>query len=221
MPKIGIAITTKNRPEAFQKCLIAHDTYRPDDCRIFVVDDGSHPYCYADYDVRNIHSKGISASKNKCLELLMDAGCEHLFLFDDDAYPICKDWHLPYINSGEHHLCRTFYKPYRTDGNLNLFRLSNGCAMYFTRHCVETVGGFDTAFNNKYEHCQLSHRIHNFGLTRHVHQDIIGSDKLIYCLDEHNEVERTATKKEMNQSLKDGYDHFMKTKNQKLYIPFR
>jgi hypothetical protein len=29
----------------------------------------------------------------------MDAGCEHLFLFDDDAWPIADNWHLPYIES--------------------------------------------------------------------------------------------------------------------------
>lgn len=51
---------------------------------------------------------GIARHKNKCLELLADAGCEHLFLFDDDAYPLVEDWWRPYVDSPEPHLMRIF-----------------------------------------------------------------------------------------------------------------
>jgi glycosyltransferase involved in cell wall biosynthesis len=53
---------------------------------------------------------GIAKSKNKCLELLEK--CDHIFLFDDDFYPIKEGWEQIYIDTaqqtGIHHLCFTF-----------------------------------------------------------------------------------------------------------------
>jgi hypothetical protein len=58
--------------------------------------------------LRHETSLGIVASKNASLSALMDAGCEHLFLWDDDAWPIADNWHLPYIESPEPHLAYQF-----------------------------------------------------------------------------------------------------------------
>jgi hypothetical protein len=43
---------------------------------------------------------GIARAKNKCLEQLDD--CEHIFLFDDDCYPIKKGWHEIYIEASKY-----------------------------------------------------------------------------------------------------------------------
>jgi glycosyltransferase involved in cell wall biosynthesis len=65
---------------------------------VVVVDDGSKPAAVVPDGVqllRHETSLGIVASKNASLSALMDAGCEHLFLWDDDAWPIADNWHLP------------------------------------------------------------------------------------------------------------------------------
>ena len=42
-----------------------------------------------------------------------------------------------------------------------------------------------------YEHSDLALRIHNAGLTTWAYADVLGSDKLIHSLDEHEAVERS------------------------------
>lgn len=221
-PRIGIAITTKNRPESYAKCMEQHLKFKPTNSSIFVVDDGSDP-CYADYSIRNIYSKGISTAKNQCLKLMYEAGCDIFWLFDDDAWPLCDNWHVPYLESGQNHLCATFYRPLKIDkeSGLKISALGNGYAMMYTRHCIETVGGFDTNYPNKFEHVDLSRRIKNAGLTSHKFQDVIGSDKLIYCLDQDNAIKRSFTDREMKDNLKAGQDYFNRQAGSKAYIEFR
>jgi hypothetical protein len=54
--------------------------------------------------LRHETSLGIVASKNASLSALMDAGCEHLFLWDDDACPSPITGTFPTSN----HLSRTW-----------------------------------------------------------------------------------------------------------------
>ena len=76
-----------------------------------MVDDGSKSAAVVSDGVqllRHDESLGIVASKNASLAALMAAGCEHLFLWDDDTWPIADNWHLPYIESPEPHLAYQF-----------------------------------------------------------------------------------------------------------------
>jgi hypothetical protein len=78
-----------------------HMKHLPAGALVVVVDDGSKPAAVVPDGVqllRHETSLGIVASKNASLSALMDAGCEHLFLWDDDAWPIADNWHLPTSN---------------------------------------------------------------------------------------------------------------------------
>ena len=100
---IGVAITTLNRRSTFNTCLATYKQFTPAGIPIFVVDDGSDvPVPFAHH--RNATPQGIAAAKNAGIRLLMDAGCQHLFLSDDDAYPSAPDWWRPYVESGRPHL---------------------------------------------------------------------------------------------------------------------
>lgn len=256
-PKIAIGISTKNRSKSFGELVysIFNFTSRASEYEIFVVDDASDTnYSYPDF--RFDTSVGISTVKNKCLQLCYESGAEHIFLMDDDVRVLNHDWHLPYINSGEHHLCATFL-PHNgtfiskkliekkfsidfcsnkdlldrsqrqfpeiefTETLLKRHLLGNGYCLYFTRHCIETVGGFDTNYNNKYEHCDLSRRIFNAGLTKYMYQDVINSNELIYCLDQDNAIQRSFTDREMQDNLKLGYDYFRSQAKSSKFIEFR
>ena len=189
--KIGIAISSRNRPDVLAKALEHHKKHLPKGAKLIVVDDAS------DMDVGGLdyvfpHNAGIASAKNKCIELL--EGCDHFFLWDDDCFPIVDDWHLPYINSGIKHLSFTF--PSLSNGRPNGRRLmwtrnglSNytkpcGCMLYFTKEVVETIGGFDPDYVQwGVEHLDFSIRAYNARLTPHKYLDVANSTKLFHSMD--------------------------------------
>ena len=214
---ISICITTRNRKEAFN--LVLHKIKQHTNCeyQLIVVDDASEtPYYDASY--RFSERSGIPAVKNKCLEL---AKHDHIFLFDDDTYPIADEWYLPYINSGKEHLCFTFLTALKRKDGFKYHTLGNGCMLYVTRKCIDTIGGFDWNYGlGKYEHVDFSRRIFNAGLTKSIFMDVEGSDKLLYCMDQKKEITRSFDKVEMTNLLSSGSKHFRQNRFSKEYINY-
>lgn len=204
--RIGIAISTHNRPDVLIRALEQHLKHLPAGALVVVIDDGSKPAATVPDGVqllRHETSLGIVASKNASLSALMDARCEHLFLWDDDAWPIADNWHLPYIESPEPHLAYQFLDLagrnklndlsvlYRDDQHV-AYTGQRGVMLYYHRSTIEKVGGFDPIYGRgMYEHSDLALRIHNAGLTTWAYADVVGSEKLIHSLDEHEAVERS------------------------------
>lgn len=220
--KIAICITTYNRPEAIMKSLPEHYRYKPEGAKLIIVQDYSKQIIsHADY---TFHKRvGIPTAKNKCLEIAMQHQAEHIFLFDDDTYPIEEDWHLPYINSKHPHLCYSFGSDRYLDKDKEHWRhaLGNGCMMYVHRSVVERIGGFDTNFGlGKYEHPQFSFRAFNAGLIPYPFLMPKTDTKQLFCMDELNQVERTLNKQERSDLIKSGYDHFLKTRTTDMFIPY-
>lgn len=219
---IGIAITTHNRPAVLAKALEQHLKNLPAGAKFIVIDDGSVPAATAPgiEIIRHEKSLGIVASKNRSLEALIDAGCEHLFLWDDDAYPIIDNWHIPYIESPEPHLAYQFLDLagakklndmavlYRDDRHV-AYTGQRGVMLYYHRSAIEKVGGFDPVYGRgMYEHPDLALRIHNAGLSTWAFADVIGSEKLIYSLDEHEAVERSVARPERDALVRNNVTIF-------------
>lgn len=194
---IGIGITTHNRYDIFKKTFEEMKRFAPANAKIVVVDDASDkPVPEATY--RFNQNAGIARAKNKCFELLYDAGCEHFFLFDDDCYPVVEDWHKPYIESKEPHLNYIFEefsgqnKPLLNDtlllykdSNIRAYSHVRGCMCYYKRICLAVCGGMSPLFGRwGYEHPDLSNRIYNAGLTSFRYMDVLDSGKLFYSRDE-------------------------------------
>nr|WP_154325046.1 glycosyltransferase family 2 protein [Pantoea sp. 201603H] len=214
---IGLVITTHNRHEVLFRALENQLKHLPSGALVFVIDDGSAEAVTVPDGVRIIrHEKslGIVASKNRSLEVLIDAGCEHLFLWDDDAWPISDGWHLPYITSHEPHLAYQFLDLagprklndlavlYRDDKHV-AYTGQRGVMLYYHRSAIEKVGGFDPVYGRgMYEHSDLALRIHNAGLTTWAFADVAGSDQLIYSMDEHEAVERSVSRPDREQQVK-------------------
>lgn len=178
--RIGIAITTHNRPDVLKRTLAQHHQFLPSGALVVVIDDGSKPAAVVPDGVqllRNETSLGIVASKNRSLEALVDAGCEHLFLWDDDAWPVADNWHLPYIESPESHLAYQFLDlagprkindmtVLHQDDKHIAYTGQRGVMLYYHRSAIEKVGGFDPVYGRgMYEHPDLALRIYNAGLT--------------------------------------------------------
>lgn len=202
LPRVGIAITTRDRPEQLQHCLEQIRKHTPDaeTFPVFVVDDASKVPAPADY--RFEENVGIPRAKNKCLELLMDAGVDHLFLFDNDAYPIADDWWRPFVESPEPHLMAQFLdlekqklndiRVIYQDDELVAYTGPRGYCLYYERHVIEDAGGFDPIFGKGlYEHGDLSNRIFMRGHTTFRYAAPAGVGDLIESGDRLGTVQRT------------------------------
>lgn len=183
---VGVAVTTRNRPDVLAKTLEQIRRHTPG-AKLVVVDDASDtPVDGADF--RFEQQAGIARAKNKCLELLDD--CEHIFLFDDDCYPIADDWYRPYVESPEHHLMYTWGEEHFRTSGLVGYLWPKGCMLYADSQVLSRVGGMDPVFGVwGLEHLSWSDRIHNAGLTTCRYQDVPGSEKLLASLDRSGNVE--------------------------------
>ncbi|MFT4184260.1 MAG: glycosyltransferase [Rhizobium sp.] len=192
--RIGIAVTAHNRPAMLAKALEHHRRYLPDDAVFVVVDDGSDPAATVPEWARLLRhdeAKGIALSKNACIEALMDAGCEHLFLFDDDTWPVKADWWRPYVRSSQPHLMYIWggAQVYR-GGDIIGYTRPKGCMLYVERRVVDRVGGMDPAFGVwGFEHESWSDRIYNAGFTTCRYQDVPASSGLFLASDEAGDVQ--------------------------------
>src|SRR5690606_3160073 len=120
-----------------------------------------------------------------CIELLMAAGVDHLFLADDDVFPKDADWWRPYVESGEPHLMLTWGETaYFKRGDLRGYPNPRGCLLYAERRVIDRVGGMDPAFGKwGSEHISWSDRIHSAGLTTCRYQDVEGAGDHFTALD--------------------------------------
>lgn len=232
--KIGVAITTHNRYDIFKTTYAEIKRFIPDNGVLVVVDDASStPVPEATF--RFNENVGIARAKNKCFELLYNAGCEHFFLFDDDCYPLVEDWYVPYVNSREPHL-NYIFKNFKNvnkqiNDTLEIYRDSDivayshvrGCMCYFKRICLDKVGGMNPIFGRwGYEHPNLSNRIYNFGLTTFKYMDVPNSDKLIYSRDENTgNIGSTVDGQERQKWINENIPKYEASKDSIEFIPFR
>lgn len=225
--KIGIGVTVHNRNETAKKSVAEIIRFAPANSKLVVVDDASKiPFEGAThrFDV----NVGIAQAKNKCFELLDD--CEYIFLFDDDCFPKTENWHLPYIESGVNHLSFTFDKLFdgRPNGNnlignidgLNVFRNPCGCMCFYTKKCLEEVGGFNPIYKKYgYEHVDLSVRIHNAGLTPAKFVDVPNSLDLFTSLDYFDKIASSVHNKSEYSRVNQRY--FNQSKLSKQFVNYK
>lgn len=226
-PRIGISITTHNRPDVLKRALEQHQRFLPPGAHVVVVDDGSTaPLGTKEVKtIRHPTPKGIVAAKNASMKALMDAGCEHLFLWDDDAWPIAAGWHEPYIASAEPHLAYQFLDlkgprklndiaVLHDDGVHIAYTGQRGVMLYYHRSAIEKVGGFDWIYGRgMYEHSDLALRIYHAGLTSWAFADVQGSDALIHSMDEHEEVQRSVSQRDREALVRRNADIHNRRRN--------
>lgn len=198
MSLLGVAITTRNRREIFNKTYGEWKRFLPSGAILVVIDDASTDPAPGDTVVRFETQQGIARAKNACIAALMDAGVDHLYLADDDCYPLQSGWERPYCESAEPHLMYLFRDPLPrgrqssrpamvyNDGQLYAYTHPRGCLLYMHRSVIERVGGMRPEFGIwGHEHVEYSLRVHAAGLTTCPFQDIAGSQRNFYSFDEH------------------------------------
>lgn len=187
--KIGVGITFYNRPlhrEYWSH--VWHSFVGPDVVYVTAID--------TDKD-----RKGIAARKNECLKKLYEAGCEYIFLFDEDCFPVRKNWAEYFIEASKQTGLEHFQLQVASNATkvtqvaqddeienpiqVEFFDNSNGCFLFMTKRCIEKVGGFNEAYGTYgHEHADYSKRIHQAGLTKFgAHCTPKDARKYIYSLD--------------------------------------
>ncbi len=197
--KIGIGITAHNRRMTAANTIKWWLNFLPENTKMVVVDDCSDEPISSTF--RFNQNVGISVAKNKCIELL--EGCDYVFLSDDDCYPLVKNWHVPYIESGQKHLCMSFSKDSAPIGSKKIIdgsplmvnRLVRGCLMFFHRSVFEKLGGFNTSFiGYGSEHVEFTRRIHSAGFTPYPFMDVVNSNRMFMALDARKNVDTSVSR---------------------------
>lgn len=201
---IGVGCITYNRPkhlELFMKQLTE-----------FTIEEGYNGFIYEDLD-----HKGVAYSTNKCLDALKD--CDHIFIFNDDCFPIKKGWEKVYTETGLNHLLyfreTVDIENMKTENGVDWFTNCGGCLMYITKEVIEKVGYLNKDYGlYGYEHAGYSMRIHKAGLTPHPYMVPSNAGEYIYSLDYDNYLDfgidhkPSLTVKEAEDSIKENRQIF-------------
>lgn len=181
---IGVAISTHNRQYMLDKSLEAWEKHLPAGAVLAVIDDGSEPPAIG--ATHRQANSGVAATKNAGIAALMDAGCDHLFLVDDDCWPTRSDWYEGYRADRLPHLmlCWGFSRRRFMDGHYTHWSHPRGVMLYVERYVIDSVGGMRTEFGRwGDEHVEWSRRIHNAGHTPVPFIDLRDSDHFWHAED--------------------------------------
>ena len=179
--KIGIGVTTFQRPELLKKCLDSIREFTENEYVLYVATDSLED------------RRGIALRKNECLFHLQN--CDFVFLFDDDCYPIKKGWDNFVIDahnkSGNHHFCylidrihtaKNFY--FFGDQTINSFVTCGGVFLSLTKKAIQKVGGFWDKYNlYGFEHYGYSFRVFKAKLNTDLFISIEGLNNYLYAHD--------------------------------------
>ena len=178
---IGVGIITCNRPEFFKKCResIDHKWYN----YIVVVNDGDKPVKGAKAPVLKTEGgEGVGKAKNKAIKHLLEKGCDYIILVEDDMLfkkNLFKEYIKAYKTTGIQHFMFAYHGPANKAGisggkpvprkiidygslQIALNQHCVGAVCFYTKNCLERVGGFDEQFTNAFEHVDHSYQISKF-----------------------------------------------------------
>jgi hypothetical protein len=139
----------------------------------------------------NSDQQSISHDKNKLIKEFYESGCEHIFIFDDDCFPIKKGWAEFFIGASEktgiEHfvLCKPDHNDLLEEGRkISKYGTGTGCMLFLTRKVVEKVGYINSDYGKYgYEHSGYSWRIHRAGFTPSWYVSVNGWEKFVYSFD--------------------------------------
>lgn len=203
---IGVAISTHRRPQILAQALTGWAQHLAR-ASILVVN-------------HDINGDGVAATKNAGLAALMDAGCAHLFLADDDIWPITPGWSEPYVTNSQPHLMhcwgRARFVCADKETGTTVWTWPRGVLLYTERRVIEKVGGMRTEFGRwGGEHAEWAQRIYNAGFTRAPFADAVAARTGVW----HAEDVTRATPSSVPKSVRD--DPVRVAKRHALYRRYR
>ena len=206
---IGVAVSTHKRPSILAKALSGWAKFLPDILVVTHDKDGD----------------GVAATKNRGIKALMDAGCEHLFLADDDVWPTSDKWRL-YTEDPEPHLMHCWGKSrlISDDGHYTTWTHPRGVILYTHRTVIDKIGGMRLDFGPRGggEHVEWSRRIHAAGLTTHRYQDLTQARHgTWHCEDYTRTTPSTIGSKQLEATKQHRHEMYERYRNSTDYVDYR
>lgn len=215
--KIGIGITTYNRPECLLECVTHIERHTKQNYELHIAID-------TDED-----RQGVAKRKNQCLRALKD--CDYVFLFDDDVKVIKDNWinffiesqqdHLLFLNRGLHqkkaieiNLCDQSGIRYTVEH----YHDCGGVFMFMTKKAIDKVGAFNEKFEKYgFEHCEYSVRILG---EYNKYPMLKGTDQYLFAHDYSTPGHKSSiTDTEKREHISNNWDKFFKEPIKDIYIP--
>jgi GT2 family glycosyltransferase len=204
--KIGIGIISYKRPEFFKACI---DSIPDGIGAICVVNDDPAGYPRDIYPkkIKQVlqHSKnlGVACAKNNALRYLIQDGCDHLFLIEEDQQILDPKifetyikysektglWHWNFYGHGPANKTPDGIKnprqiiDYGEGFEVGFFPNCIGAFSYYLKNIIRAVGYMDERFSSLrcWEHVEHTHRIIKAGLAPAFwwFNDILNSEQFI------------------------------------------
>lgn len=133
-PKVGVGIITCQNREI-------HPNH------LNLISGPTTYHIYTDHDRR-----GVPHARNECLKALYDAGCDFIFLFDDDTYPIDPEWQAKMVDLHTLTGLGLFSYPssesQKISGSseVSFFQWNFGPFMSITREMIDAIGYFNSEY---------------------------------------------------------------------------
>lgn len=177
--KVGLGITTWKRPELFRRCLASVVSHLSDIVdEVLVVQDGGPCYLpdlpagWRESD--HGQNRGWADSKNECLTYLLDRGCDHLFMIEDDTTVTSPRAVGGYVDaalsSGLHYLTahpwgQTTTRMVEQDGPITYWAYVGSWWTYMSAYGLQTGGGYNSVLGGIMGDIELPQRWSLHGLT--------------------------------------------------------
>lgn len=166
--KIGVGIVTCDRPAFLKKCIksINKDWYD----ELVIINDGFQRIEQSGMNIINNEvNQGVGKSKNKAIKFLLERGCEHIFLVEDDVIFLQNAFEA-YIEASKKTRVKHFNyclhgqdnKQNNTPNPRKIFEIRGqrvalyfnvyGACSYYHRSVLEEIGLIDEVYINAMEH---------------------------------------------------------------------
>ena len=194
--KVGIGIITCNRKDSFASLFNAICSANDIDDVVIVknleydylendpqklIDNAKSEYLKDFHYVHETKKLGIAHNKNLAARHLLENGCEHIFIVEDDIklkdvsvfrkyVETAKEFKLEHLNFGRSFdtmILHDWLKPVATIGGkshkLDIFNRLSGDFSYFTANALRIAGLYNEKYINALDHCEHTYRMSLLG----------------------------------------------------------
>lgn len=177
--KVGLGLTTWKRPALFNRCrasVIDHLTGLVD--QMAVIQDGGKSYVDdnpADWMTISLpENQGWANAKNTCLNVLLEAGCDHIFMIEDDTEVTSNRAVTGYVDaaleSGLHYFTahpwgEATTRKVEEDGPVTYWAYCGSWWTYMSHYGLERAGGYNDTLGGIMGDIELPQRWQLLGLT--------------------------------------------------------
>ena len=231
--KIGCALITCDRPDFFKKSLNSLlDAVQDKEINYVVINDGLEKLpVYPINFIETGGKKGVAVAKNLGLKFLIDNGCTHLFLMEDDIEITDNNVFNKYIETSKKTGIKHFNYGLHGNHNLNYDKTPNvlstinypdnvkidlysnllGAFSYYHLDVIKKIGYIDEKFFNALEHVDSTYQAikNNFHPPFRYFADMYNSKNYLKDIVPDHQNSKIRNESNFQEIFKNGLDTFI------------